>query len=122
MAGPDGAPPVSELIFVEERPLAGREHPVIDTLTVGRQGCDVLLPDPQVSRRHAVIRATPAGPAIEDLGSTNGTFVNGERVKGPHRLRPGDQVRFGHTVWHVREVRDPAQATTSAGTLRTGTA
>jgi pSer/pThr/pTyr-binding forkhead associated (FHA) protein len=94
--------PVTHLIFVEQRPMAGRVLPIEGGLTIGREGCDVLLPDPEVSRRHAVMRVLESGgAAIEDLGSTNGTWVNGERAHGPTPVAPGDIVRFGNTLWHV---------------------
>ena len=70
--------------------------------TIGREGCDEVLPDPEVSRPHAALRMTPAGPAVEDLGSSNGTFVNGDRIEGLQALREGDVVRFGKTEWHLR--------------------
>lgn len=63
--------------------------------TVGR-GLDnaVVLEDRRVSRHHAQIRAVEGGHAVVDLGSTNGTFVNGERIM-EQRLRPGDVISFG---------------------------
>jgi pSer/pThr/pTyr-binding forkhead associated (FHA) protein len=75
---------------------------VLAGTTVGRDDCDVVLTDPEVSRRHAVLVASSDGLAIEDLGSTNGTWVNGERIARPEPIRAGDEVRFGNTVWHVR--------------------
>jgi pSer/pThr/pTyr-binding forkhead associated (FHA) protein len=114
---------VSALVFVEATPLAGREVPAVDGTTVGREGCDVLLPDPEVSRRHAIVRVTDDGPAIEDLGSTNGTWVNDLRISGARPLRAGDVVRFGNTIWHVREAPDGrAQHTTVAGLAATPSA
>jgi pSer/pThr/pTyr-binding forkhead associated (FHA) protein len=92
---------VSLLVFVEETPLRGRRHPAAHNTTIGRQGCDVLLVDPEVSRRHAIVLDTSVGPAIEDVGSTNGTWVNDRRIAAPHLLRAGDVVRFGNTVWRV---------------------
>src|SRR3954452_15654659 len=67
-------------------------------LALGRDsGADVVLTDPsgQVSRRHAriVIRGTEA--VLEDLASTNGTFVNGQRLDGPYAFRAGDTVELG---------------------------
>jgi len=53
--------------------------------------------DEFVSARHARIEPRPDGVWIDDLGSTNGTFVNGTRVKGARALRPGDVVRIGAT-------------------------
>jgi pSer/pThr/pTyr-binding forkhead associated (FHA) protein len=92
---------MSRLMFVEITPMSGRQIPLLDGTSVGRGDCDVVLVDPEVSRRHAVIREAATGPAIHDLGSTNGTFVNDSRVAGPHALREGDVVRLGNTIWHV---------------------
>ena len=93
---------VSHLIFVEQRPLAGRVLPIEAGLTIGREGTDIVLPDPEVSRRHAVMRVLDGGgAAIEDLGSTNGTYVNEERTAGTTPVGVGDVVRFGNTLWHV---------------------
>lgn len=67
-----------------------------DALVVGRrEHSDVHLPDPRVSRTHAVIRKHSATVWIEDLGSTGGTWVNEKRVTGTQALRHGDHVRFG---------------------------
>jgi hypothetical protein len=92
------------VIFVEQRPVEGREHPVAAGMTIGREGCEVNLNDPEVSRRHAALRevAGGGGLAIEDLGSTNGTFVNGERIAAVTALSDGDSVRLGGTEWTVR--------------------
>ncbi len=59
---------------------------------------DLVLSDPTVSRLHAAIHATPDGYELEDLGSTNGTFVEGRRITGPTRLRPGQRLRLGSTT------------------------
>jgi pSer/pThr/pTyr-binding forkhead associated (FHA) protein len=91
-----------DLTFVERRPNGGREHEVAADATVGREGCDIVLPDPEVSRRHATLRVTAQGPAVEDLGSTNGTFVNDRRIQGLVQLNDGDVVRFGNTEWQLR--------------------
>ena len=57
----------------------------------------VVLNDPTVSRLHAVIERYPTGFCVRDLGSANGTFVNGEPVKGETRLRTGDELRLGNS-------------------------
>ena len=93
---------MSKLVFVESTPMHGREVAVLSGTTLGRDDCDVVLSDPEVSRRHAVVAEGPDGFTIEDLGSTNGTWVNGERIERRERLRAGDELRFGNTVWHVR--------------------
>jgi hypothetical protein len=93
---------MAEFTFIEKKPMDGREHAIDSEATVGREGCDIVLPDPEVSRRHAAVRATAAGPAVEDLGSSNGTFVNGVRIEGTRQLADGDRVRFGNTEWELR--------------------
>src|ERR1700691_4910954 len=65
---------------------------------------DVVLDDTTVSRRHATITRKSAGFELADLGSTNGTFVNGRRLSGPVALKPGDKIKFGS----VRVAFDPA--------------
>ena len=89
------------MIFVEQKPAPGREQPVSDGMAIGREGCEVNLNDPEVSRRHAEIRTSGGSLGIEDLGSTNGTFVNEKRITGLTVLSHGDTVRVGGTVWTV---------------------
>jgi pSer/pThr/pTyr-binding forkhead associated (FHA) protein len=57
---------------------------------------DIVLADPSVSRAHAEIENDAAGPLVRDLGSTNGTAVNGRRVRA-ERLHDGDELSFGNT-------------------------
>jgi hypothetical protein len=66
-------------------------------VVIGRMGeCDVVLNDSNVSRRHAEVRPTPDGFSLVDLGSTNGSRVNGLRV-AQRDLRDGDELTFGNT-------------------------
>ena len=58
---------------------------------------DITVPDPAVSRRHARIHRGADAVWMEDLGSTNGTYVNGDRLTVPYRLRDGDEVKLGNT-------------------------
>ncbi|HEX5587807.1 MAG TPA: DUF3662 and FHA domain-containing protein [Acidimicrobiia bacterium] len=69
-----------------------------DAATLGRNAdCTVTLADPRASRQHAEIRATGDGFLVTDLGSMNGTLVNGVPVK-EHVLRDGDEISVGATV------------------------
>jgi len=64
-----------------------------ETMILGRDETnDIVLPDAEVSRKHSRLTYSPQGYVLEDLGSTNGTFVNAERLSGPHLLIPGDQI------------------------------
>jgi predicted component of type VI protein secretion system len=59
---------------------------------------DIVINDSEVSRKHARVVLQGGGYVLEDLGSTNGTFVNGQRLMGPHVLRPGELIMFGENV------------------------
>jgi predicted component of type VI protein secretion system len=108
---------VTDLIFVEQKPMEGREQTLQAGATIGREGCDVNLMDPEVSRRHATIRDQGGRLGIEDLGSTNGTYVNGQRITVVTVLTDGDTVRLGNTIWSIRS---PAQAPADAGATTVG--
>jgi len=85
---------------------AGEKLAVEDRIMFGRQteGPGRLAGDPELSRRHAeVMRASSGQFTIEDLASTNGTFVNGVRVAGPTVLTPGDLIDLGATRLIVRD-------------------
>jgi predicted component of type VI protein secretion system len=58
--------------------------------------CSIVLADPKVSREHAAIRVSTSGLVIQDLGSRNGTRVNGERLAGERALEPGDRIEIGN--------------------------
>jgi len=74
-------------------PPPRRNRSQTDTLVIGRQaGCDLVLPSPLVSREHARLYCEASRVSIEDLGSTNGTFVNGRRLDQRTALREGDRV------------------------------
>ena len=82
-----------------------------DELLIGRHadGAGRLADDDEISRSHARISLDRSGfCAIEDLGSTNGTFVNGLRITGPQTLSVGDTIELGGTTLVVRELPIPA--------------
>jgi hypothetical protein len=63
-----------------------------------RPECDLAVPDPGVSRRHASLYRRIAGWYLVDHGSTNGTFINGNRIKAPAKLASGDEIQLGRRV------------------------
>ncbi|NPA93358.1 MAG: FHA domain-containing protein [Chloroflexi bacterium] len=81
---------------------------------------DIVIAEAEVSRRHARLNRQADAYVLEDLGSTNGTFVNGKRLVAPYTLRPGDEIRIGpHVVLVFEQVFDPdATVAVSAPTLR----
>lgn len=66
-----------------------------------RLDCHICIPDQRISRRHARIRREGDGYALEDLGSCNGTFVNGRRIQGSSKLRHGDEVEIGASRFRI---------------------
>ena len=93
-------------MIIEPAEAKGRAFPLGATgteLTVGRGGgCGVALPDDTfVSQLHARIFHADGSWFVEDLGSTNGTFLNRQKVSGPQSLRKGDRLQVGRTVLEV---------------------
>ncbi|HUK14585.1 MAG TPA: FHA domain-containing protein [Thermoanaerobaculaceae bacterium] len=81
---------------------------VNEKLVVGRsRSCDIRLKEDTVSRLHAALMWQEGSLLLEDLGSSNGTFVNGERVLSPHPLAIGDVVRFGALRGSVESIDAP---------------
>lgn len=80
-----------------------------ERLTVGRgPDQDLCIPDRKISSAHALLEPIPGGYRIRDLGSTNGTYVNGELVRGVRRLEVDDEILFGSTRVLYTD-RDPDQ-------------
>jgi pSer/pThr/pTyr-binding forkhead associated (FHA) protein len=76
-----------------------------DQLTIGRDSTnDIVINDAEISRRHARLTFQGGKFVLEDLGSTNGTFVNGQRLAGPRVLKAGEVVSFGEQIVLVYEV------------------
>lgn len=96
--------PASLLLLADDEPV--KTVPVEGRIRIGRQsGNDLVISDPGVSRNHAeVLRGTKGGALLRDLGSTNGTIINGTRLesRAEHRLRDGDRITVGHTVIEFR--------------------
>jgi hypothetical protein len=90
------------LVVVEPAEHRGTRHGLGDEVTIGRAaGCTVTLDDNYVSQLHARVFHTDGALYVEDLGSTNGTYVNGRKLTGSVLVKRGDQVRIGGTVLEV---------------------
>lgn len=107
---PGASPPIR--LRMQLGPAIGQVYTMVgDTLTIGRaQENDIALDDPQVSRYHAQIVRRGDQIVVEDLGSTNGTLVNGRRIIGPHVLQPTETIAVGSSVFSVEGFPAPTTA------------
>jgi pSer/pThr/pTyr-binding forkhead associated (FHA) protein len=118
--GPSGSPPPAtraatgtpkgrnvprELAVISPEQAKGQAFPLGDEISIGRAtGCAVALPtDTFVSQVHARVFRRGDEYWVEDLGSTNGTLVNGRKLTGPAPLRKGDRLQVGRTVLELRK-------------------
>jgi hypothetical protein len=91
-----------KLKVVQPAELAGTVYPLGDELTVGRAaGCQITLDDTYASQLHARIFMRDDQLYVEDLGSTNGTYLNRRKVSAPMVVSHGDQIQIGSTVMEV---------------------
>lgn len=86
-------------------PTPGKTYPIEgEELLLGRDlANEIAISDPEVSRRHARFFMQDENVMVEDLGSTNGTFLNGERISSPQQLRAGDVITLGESIVLVFE-------------------
>jgi pSer/pThr/pTyr-binding forkhead associated (FHA) protein len=93
----------SRVVMIKSETQQGTEIDVQDVTVLGRSPeADVNLDDPYASEFHMRLVAQDNGMVLHDLGSTNGTYVNGRRVIAPTSLRRGDTIQVGKTVMEVR--------------------
>jgi pSer/pThr/pTyr-binding forkhead associated (FHA) protein len=108
-------PAMSEYVLeIVEGPEAGKQISLGDgSIEIGREaGVGIeLANDDLVSRRHVRLTPIPSGVAVEDLGSRNGTFVNGDEIFSPAMLGPGGQLTVGVTVFELRTTGQAAAST-----------
>lgn len=97
-----GANALARLRVLEPPEDRGRSFELGDELTLGRaEGCQITLDDTFVSQLHARIFRRDDQIVVEDLGSTNGTFLNGQKVTAPVVVRRGDRLQVGKTVMEL---------------------
>ena len=85
-------------------PLAGQTFDVENEVVIGREDTDLTIDDVELSRRHAVVRPHASRLQVEDLGSTNGTYVDGTRIEEPTILGGGAEIQIGTTKLVVEGV------------------
>jgi hypothetical protein len=89
---------MTAVLLVTQGPITGQRLELEGELVIGREGAAVTIDDSELSRRHAAVRPVEGGIEIEDLGSLNGTFVNGQRITAPTRVTGGDSIKLGQSV------------------------
>jgi two-component system, cell cycle response regulator len=95
------------LLEIYGQNLGKRRDIIDDTIVIGRdESCDIAVDDPSVSRKHMKIFKESKVFYIEDLGSTNKTYVNDEMVVGTRRLENGDRVKLGNTIFKFISSQD----------------
>jgi pSer/pThr/pTyr-binding forkhead associated (FHA) protein len=93
----------SRILFVRSESQQGREFEVSDVVVMGRSSeTDVVIDDPYASDFHLRLVSQESGMMLHDLGSTNGTYVNGRRASAPTELKRGDTIQVGKTVMEIR--------------------
>src|SRR4051794_21842440 len=108
-----------EQIRITGGPAQGSNMEIGQELQIGRSaGAEGRLgDDPEISRQHARLSRDAQGQlVVEDLGSTNGTYVNGQRISGPQVLNPGDVVQMGRSTLSV-EAGGAAGGATAIGAV-----
>jgi pSer/pThr/pTyr-binding forkhead associated (FHA) protein len=102
---PKGRGVPRELAVISPDDAKGQTFPLAEEISIGRApGCAVALPsDTFVSQVHARVFRRGDEYWVEDLGSTNGTLVNGRKLTGPAPLRKGDRLQVGRTVLELRK-------------------
>jgi pSer/pThr/pTyr-binding forkhead associated (FHA) protein len=92
-----------QLVVLEPGDQRGRAFTLGNEVTLGRAaGCQVTLDDNYVSQLHARVFSRDGRYLVEDLGSTNGTYLNRQKVSGPMSIDPGDRLQIGNTVLELR--------------------
>ena len=96
-------------------PAAGQTVEVDQEVVIGREETDLEIDDDELSRRHAVVRRFANRLQVEDLGSTNGTYVDGNRIAEPTLLGGGAEIKLGTTVLVVEGVLPVGSSETGQG-------
>jgi pSer/pThr/pTyr-binding forkhead associated (FHA) protein len=101
----------SHKLTVISGPAAGTSIQLDGDLVIGRVDGDLTIPDTEISRRHAAIRPTNGGVVIEDLGSRNGTFVDGRQISEPVTVTTGVRIQMGGSELRLEPPLDATRVT-----------
>ncbi len=94
---------ITYLLTIEPQDMQGTEYPLEEEIFLGRdEECGITINDSFTSQRHARIFLEENILYLEDLTSTNGTFVNGEKIEKPHLLEQRDHIQIGNTVLEAK--------------------
>ncbi|MDQ3878341.1 MAG: FHA domain-containing protein, partial [Actinomycetota bacterium] len=94
----------ARVVLLEGAGKGGKTYDLRDELVIGRADkCQIVLSDSYASQMHARIFSKDGEFMIEDLGSTNGTYLNRRKVTSPTSLGRGDQIKIGKTVLELRK-------------------
>jgi hypothetical protein len=107
-------------LIVREGPEQGASFPLPkEAVTIGRDSeADITIKDPEISRRHARISWQAGSYVIEDLGSTNGTTLNGVKITGIQQLNPGDTIEIGQSILTLQLQAESAPVQTPSSTVQ----
>jgi pSer/pThr/pTyr-binding forkhead associated (FHA) protein len=112
------------ILIAQTGPLNGQRWVIGKTTLMGRDpSCDIIIPDRQISRYHANLLPATGGTILEDLGSKNGTYCNGQKVESSVMLQDGDMIQIAlvqHFVYLNSDSTIPLDAAQLPATLRTG--
>jgi pSer/pThr/pTyr-binding forkhead associated (FHA) protein len=93
----------TKIVVLDAKGARVSTHRLSGSLKIGQDaGCQIRPQDTYVSHEHARIFERNGSWVVEDLGSTNGTYLNQQKVTVPAQLSPGDKIRVGKTVLEVR--------------------
>jgi pSer/pThr/pTyr-binding forkhead associated (FHA) protein len=97
--------PANFQLVMQSGPTPGKSYPLDkNEIFIGRDiNNDIVISDAEISRKHCRLALQGGGYVVEDLGSTNGCFVNGQRLMGPHGLTSGELMMLGENVGLVYE-------------------
>ena len=113
-------PPVMGLLWVKEGPRRGKYYPIKHGTIIGRKEGSLILDDPKVSSRHAKFTVENDDFVIWDLGTSNGTMVNGRKIREATTLQENDLIKIGESVFVIKLLESKPKKKTPASKIPTG--